>query len=264
MKSKSGLNRGSITIESLVFLPTLIILLMLLAGFMKFDTDIALIDSHVISSLRDISDTDTRIQLLGINDAYENIIEREDVKKIIEDVEMYGNLISSDYFKDFISWFEKIEGNIANNYVYGKILSVIYETDLNRRLEEDKNLYNIPDLDSMSADIILENESIMISFKYDYSILGDMIDYSIPISVEKKIGRYDISGLDIVGIISKLGNKTVYISDHGSKYHVDDCDYLKKSKNAVKLKDLDKDKYKPCKLCIEKKVYGGLKYNGKH
>lgn len=261
---RSKFKRGSITIETLVFLPSLIIILMLLASIMKFDTDIAIIDSQAISSLRDISDIDTRIHLLGINDAYENIIERDDIKKVIEDVEMYGNFISNDYFKGFLSWFEKLESEIDNNYVYGKILSGIYKKDLSSKLENHKNLYSIPDLDRMSPDLSLSNDSIVISFKYDYFILGDMIDYSIPISVEKKIGRYDISGLDIVGIISNLGNKTVYVTDQGSRYHVEDCQYLKKSKNAVKLKDLNKEKYKPCKLCIEKKVYGGLKYNGKH
>lgn len=42
---------------------------------------------------------------------------------------------------------------------------------------------------------------------------------------------------------------TVYVTRTGEKYHRDGCRYLKKSKTAVLLSELDPKKYSPCSVC---------------
>lgn len=42
---------------------------------------------------------------------------------------------------------------------------------------------------------------------------------------------------------------TVYITQTGTKYHLDGCRYLSKSKIAVLLSELDPNKYSPCSVC---------------
>lgn len=42
---------------------------------------------------------------------------------------------------------------------------------------------------------------------------------------------------------------TVYITESGTKYHRDGCQYLKKNKIAISLSDLDRNKYSPCSRC---------------
>lgn len=42
---------------------------------------------------------------------------------------------------------------------------------------------------------------------------------------------------------------TVYITESGTKYHRDGCQYLKKSKISISLSDLDRNKYSPCSRC---------------
>ena len=43
--------------------------------------------------------------------------------------------------------------------------------------------------------------------------------------------------------------ETVYITDTGTKYHRDGCRFLKNSKTAVLLEELDTEKYAPCSVC---------------
>lgn len=42
---------------------------------------------------------------------------------------------------------------------------------------------------------------------------------------------------------------TVYITNSGTKYHREDCQFLTYSKIPVNLNDLDTDFYKPCAVC---------------
>ena len=46
------------------------------------------------------------------------------------------------------------------------------------------------------------------------------------------------------------GGYTVYITDTGSKYHHDGCQYLKDSKHAIDIEDAKARGYTPCKKCF--------------
>lgn len=257
--------KGSITLETMVFLPMFIVFLFLIISVMRFDTDYGIIDNIMIDALREINDLDTRIQLVGIDDIYENILSMEEVEKIIEDVEMFDsfNIFSEGgLLSDFIGKFEMYESDIGNNFLYENILIYFYKKSVQDKIKKSENIYNNSVWEYIEVSIELTDDRIVARSSYQYPLIERIFDYNLSMESEKSIRRYDISGLDIIGILKGLGDKTVYITKTGKKYHVEDCDYLKKSKIPIKLKDLNKDEYKPCKLCIEKKVYGGLKYHG--
>jgi len=48
------------------------------------------------------------------------------------------------------------------------------------------------------------------------------------------------------------GEKTVYVTNYGSKYHEDGCEYLKKSKKPISLENAIQKGYTPCKVCVLK------------
>lgn len=49
--------------------------------------------------------------------------------------------------------------------------------------------------------------------------------------------------------VSEAVGTTVYITDTGSKYHRDGCQYLSKSQIAISLSDAKSQGYEPCKKC---------------
>ncbi len=48
---------------------------------------------------------------------------------------------------------------------------------------------------------------------------------------------------------SQYKEQTVYVTNSGSKYHRNDCRYLKKSKKNIKLSKAKDNGYTACKVC---------------
>ena len=56
----------------------------------------------------------------------------------------------------------------------------------------------------------------------------------------------------ILLLVIGCGNKdaiTVYVTETGSKYHRDGCEFLANSKIPVTLDKAKKEGYEPCKVC---------------
>lgn len=53
---------------------------------------------------------------------------------------------------------------------------------------------------------------------------------------------------------SEADNIYVYITNEGEKYHNDDCQYLKHSKNEISLSTAVELDYSPCLVCVPPEI----------
>lgn len=237
-------NRGSLTVESCIALTFFLCLFLFLLFIVKFSCINIVLDHAASETAKQIATCSYPVSLL---DDYKNELAGELPSGIVslpyELVKNKGGEILASQLVGFYlnnSWIDKDKVKIK--------LAELPQSEDAFNTKSTLNFYDeyglIPEKDFTADDVVIQ-------LSYEYPIVLPFFNHSTITLVQTAIERAWLNGGSIAYSepSSDKDDPIVYITRTGTKYHISNCRYLRKSKIPIRLSKAQEQGYRPCKIC---------------